>query len=226
MAGELKEAKSHDPIGTLDELEAAGIDPTVYRSCAISVGPREVRGCPYFRVCEFPYKGHRGPVGGPHNHGVLHITSFGQSDTVGMACFHFMALVNDHRQCGEVYEVVADEGDTILTKGTKEIMTPVPGARPKYQVLEEPYELVIPAFPRPHENPILASERYNAGVMPMIEQKIMERRLNRIARLPVPAGIQVPGSKGEAGGVPVLEADAPESAPIVRRRGRPPKVPK
>jgi hypothetical protein len=188
--------RTNDPIGTLEELKKAKLSGMVYRSC--SKPSSENRGCAYHGGCEFAYR----DTSGPHNHGVLKIPFSGRSDIVEEPCYWVMAKAGDFRQANETYEVIADEGDEIICKGTEELIIQHPGRKPSTKVIDKPYKKLVEKFPRPHENPLLQDDLHNLEVAGVVQKRQEERRKQRaFGGIPeitagVPAGATFTGIEG------------------------------
>jgi hypothetical protein len=181
----IKDPKAKDPIGTLDEIAQLNLDPEAYLTC--SRGGKDSRGCPHYSYCELPYRGMLGPVGGPHNHAVLHVATNGGQDQMAMPCYHYMLLVDGHRQTNEVFEIIGDEGDEFHPKGTIEKVIPNPlgaGSRARIEVKQEIFTQIVERFPRPKDNPLLFEERYNVEVRARVQMALASRRMARVTGTP------------------------------------------
>jgi len=107
-------------IGTLDELAKNKLDPKRYRSCSEPRG-QENRGCAAWDQCDRPYKGLSFEEGGgPRNCGVLKIADNGDSDQQIMSCEHYCLTMEGNRSSACIYEVIAEEGETITSKMVEE----------------------------------------------------------------------------------------------------------
>jgi hypothetical protein len=185
MAGVVPDSKAFEPTGTLEEIQELGLDPKLYRCCA-KQKPGEVAGCQFWGICERPYKGGPPPdpdvkdqdpneVGGPHHHGILYITAEGNTVQDVRSCFDYAILVDGHRQSGNVYEIVADEGEVIVIKGTREV--PINPANPGGKRKAEPFtrEELVPKFKRPRE--VFVEKVYEMRVRENIEKAAKRKRM-------------------------------------------------
>lgn len=170
------------PTGMPEELEKLGLPTAVYRSCS-PPDPGTNAGCVYWELCEMPYKGLSGvdeegyALGGPHNHGVLYITFTGKTDQNVSPCYGFMSRVVAHRQSRNVYEIVADEGEAILVKGTEEV--PVNPAVPHGKKRSKRFSrsMIVPRHPRPAE--VFHDKVYEMKVREAIRGRERRQRLSR-----------------------------------------------
>lgn len=117
------EQPTHNPIGTPDELRAAGLDLELHASC----GPRIVgqqRGCPFWKSCAHDRKQLGGFKGqGPRNFAVYIKPAPGEGDPIECAttCYYFVHTLQNRmfeglnrRNRGLPHEVIvpiAFEGD-------------------------------------------------------------------------------------------------------------------
>ena len=150
------DSKAFDPSGTPQELAEIGISPAIYRSCSPQTQGANA-GCQWWSRCDFIYKGlHQfdeegNQIGGPHNHGIYYVAPSGNQLQLVLSCFQFWQGVVDVRQSGGVYEVVADEGEEILIKGTKAV--PVNPLQPAGRQRAESFvrNELVPTFARPKD---------------------------------------------------------------------------
>jgi hypothetical protein len=111
----------NDPIGTLDEIKALGMDPRKVGSCSLRTGGVDSNtGCPWFKQCRFhQWRDGVGGRKGPLNIGVdimLGQVDGGAWDQKQMACFQYyssgLALrAKNTDRTGEVIRIIAYEGD-------------------------------------------------------------------------------------------------------------------
>lgn len=186
----------HDPVGTLEELRASNLDPAQYACCHRQVkdadGNWEIYGCPKFKDCRRPEKEGNGvprirkdaegkPVGqpltaGPFNLGLRYIkqTPTGKKVVVFPDSCVGLALKREPYESNGILDVVAVEGETIMTRGSTFTDVTVPGEGLKRVVTDKtdlPY--TIPFFPRPAENPTLAAEVFASGE---VERELVKRK--------------------------------------------------
>jgi len=175
--------KTTDPVGTLDELEAVGLDPGRYHSC--SVPGQNNAGCRYLdrktkTPCAFGYKGkHSSEGGGPHNHSVYIRNIDGTFNTFAAPCFHFMALMKQNRDSGVIFQIVGNEGALFEEKGTTEIVETKPDGSKRTKVPDVFFKQRVPKFLRPAENPLLAEEIHSNRLIGIVSA---EENLRQMAR--------------------------------------------
>jgi hypothetical protein len=144
-----------EPTGTVQELEELNLPTETYRSCAEPSPDRKVAGCAFWNICQMPYKGlHQidedgRQVGGPHHHGVYIVAPSGAALQDVRSCFQYIQLAPETIQSGGVFEIIADEGEEIVVKGTRA----VPVAKGSSKLRAEPFTKTeaVPYFKRPSE---------------------------------------------------------------------------
>ena len=182
--------KDEDPRGSLEELTALKVNLVKFGSCARKQrdedGQVVVRGCSVRKWCELAEKEGKGPATSGHNgrgpchKGIEAIKVMPNGDRVVtntvMTCFHLPgfkqrierrgATVNGVEYRG-IVRVIASEGETIRSKGSKQIAAP--GTATGFEVKDEIRDEVVTHFPRPG----------TAGNLP--EQKLIAEVTQRVA---------------------------------------------
>jgi hypothetical protein len=209
--------KTTDPVGTLDELEAVGLDGGRYHSC--SVPSEHSAGCRYLdrktkTQCVFGYKAKPSAEGGgPHNHAIYQRNIDGSFNTFAAPCFHFMALMKQNRDSGVIYEVVGNEGDPFEEKGTIEQVELKADGGKRIKVPDVLFKKRVPKFLRPMENPLLAEEIHGNRLVAIVGS---EENMRRVAR-------QTGAAAGSIEGMPLAHAMAfsrgGSSLPVVDQTG-------
>lgn len=177
--------KTMDPVGTPQELVQIGISPARYASCSVP-SPGNI-GCPYLgprakRPCEMSFAGK--PVeegGGPRYGGVaIRDTSTGSSNVVEMTCYHYMAVVHNHRAYDppNLFEWMYSEGETIHTKGSEEQVVDDGTGKKHIVVTSRLFAQKVPIFPRPKDNPVLQEEVQSGELMTKLVEKTRLRRIS------------------------------------------------
>ena len=172
------------PIGTLQEIQAQGLDPREWASCAAHV-PGSIRGCALYEECEFnlrkngAFKG----VSGPHIIGYRLVTdrvegNNGKEDTCTFMTYvealqaraRAGRFLRDQGQDGERIHVVAQEGEEVLRHEWVQSKWDARGECIAWE--QKRYKMKVPKFLRPGEMP--PSMSYS--------REIVEREKARIAR--------------------------------------------
>lgn len=242
----------HHPIGTLQEVIDAGMDPEDVATCHRNVAG-EIRGCPFWKSCQFHIRSRGGFKGkGPHYIGYHLRTSKAdgrrQKEDVA-SCFAFVATLQGRMLAGmnaknkgedyELIQIIAQEGEEILVKEYKSVAADGGNRSGDIRIAMKPVKLTVPAFPRPGDdiavtyNQILdqrATERERE------EEDMEESREERMARLRADAESEgelvVPDviAKGLVGkldepedGTETVPAAEPEEAPPVAKQVKPSK---
>lgn len=201
-----KEVKSDElprwPVGTLEEFERDGYSPAQYPSCARpakdSDGNVIVKGCPLYNKCTMSIR----DKSGPRNFGVEII----KGEALGghvirrvLTCYKVVTDQDYHEQNEGVVTIIANEGETFQNVEVRRVKN----EKGEPDQREMQVDVVVPAHPRPNENPALVRDRVKA----MARKREMEMKKSERASEALGAG----GSR--------LPLDSPQR----RGPGRPPK---
>lgn len=104
------------PIGTLDELKAANLPPSMFPSCAEPQMDGTVKGCQFWHGCFMSYKGLSAKDGGgPRNHCLQILKSAENGGGIVRSvrpCYKIVAKEDEYRENGAQLEIIADEGES------------------------------------------------------------------------------------------------------------------
>lgn len=170
------------PIGSVQELEAENLDPTVYASCARPNPVTGLVGCPFHQTCMVSAKG----KDGPKNYGVQIFKGPGQGGGMTTTVASCMWLAQHAR----VYErnegsvrVIANEGESFdkvtrvaVNNQTNEVAGPydrdVRREDRRIKVKVQPY-------PRPSQNPELLTDMLRAEMAQTEKERRADENLVR-----------------------------------------------
>lgn len=165
-----------NPVGTLEEVRRAGLDPNQVASCAPSADSpnriQGVRGCPVYDECIFGQKRYNGGkwskgVDGPHYVGYRLQTHEGDIKEDDCTCFTFIKTLKrrmlvglaerSEGRRGELIRITAQEGEMIRTRQQVRVDPKDRGPNPewKWDMALRP----VHTFPRPDKNPQLTYEQ-------------------------------------------------------------------
>jgi hypothetical protein len=175
------------PVGTLDELKAANLPPSMFPSCAEPQADGTVVGCPYWNECTMSYKGKPSEDGGgPRNHCWERIKSAEAGGGVvrnTQPCFYGVSQMENSIGNGESLSVIADEGEEFeyLTY----VLSPTPSDLTNRE--QKMVKATVVPFKRLANNEKTAAQVLRASIM----QKEKERvgRENKATLLGVEAGV-------------------------------------
>jgi hypothetical protein len=155
------------PIGTRERVVSLKLDPAVWPSCS---PPSDTNaGCACYDTCSMPHRGE-----GVQNHAFMHIKSSNGKRTTGpCACFAYETYRIQYQNNGDVYEIIADEGDTFPTRETEEVS--ISGKPGKFQVKRVTVDREVLPFPPAEE--WAADAVFNQRVMEMVEKRQRKERL-------------------------------------------------
>lgn len=147
------------PQGKIHEMEAAGLDPTRYGSCAPRNKITGVVGCSEYHRCRMSFRGDRSPDVGPENMGV-EIIKAGSTMPIPrntVDCMWVAQHRDDIVDNGGAITVLALGGES-YEKVTTVIFDPVTGKectqyQPGCQREERQVEIRVPKYPRPGQQP-------------------------------------------------------------------------
>ena len=189
------------PVGTLDELKAANLPPSMFPSCAEPQLDGTVKGCPFWHGCFMSYKGLPSKEGGgPRNHCLEILKSPENGGGVVRSvrpCYRIVEKEDLYRANGAQLRVIADEGEEY------ERLTYISKPKPT-DITYRDQELVketVAKFPRPTENKKTAAQ--------VLRAEIMQKERNRVRKESAAVAFGVPEgvtpldkrSKGSRGGV-------------------------
>lgn len=157
------------PIGTISEAEEMNLSPAVFATCARPNPTSGIVGCSWFDKCRVSAKG----KDGPKNYGCHYFKGKAQGGartTNVYDCMWIASHIQDIERNGGALKVVADEGETIervtgvaINNATGQLETN-PYARDIHREDRRIPE-VVPAFPRPKDNPELIQAVLSAEVV-------------------------------------------------------------
>lgn len=169
------------PIGSYEKVVELGLDPREVASC--SAPSADNAGCPYWKVCKFPFKGNTRFNGdsGPQLLGVASLNvSNKQASTKIRNCFNWMAIDRAYAlggpEAGRVSAVVGYQGDKVMIRETARLH-PKPDPNCEnclnhrcFDRVEKEVETVIPRFPDPGVES--SRENYNERVRELLRGKV------------------------------------------------------
>lgn len=180
------------PIGTLDELKEAGIDPAQAGSCAPSQPSAGIRGCAMWKQCPFGQARLGGFKGksGPKYVGYFLMTHEGDKKEDFISCHAFvrvllsrmkqMVVDRNEGRIAETVRIIAQEGEKIFTRSG------VPD-NPADKSINAAYhyavkEIEVPKMPRPlddnrttYDLELAARERARKQIEVDVEDEIFGR---------------------------------------------------
>lgn len=193
-----------DVLGTVEELEEAGMDPALFGSCSKPIkGIR--RGCPQEADCPFSCKGVSGPrmfaveiLKGPSQGGGMVVRE--------LPCMSIARQKKDIEGNQGVVTVIAQEGETYKTiegicfdPATGKEVPHVPGT--KQQRKDAIVERTVKAFPRIGQNQDILTEQLRAQSVKARMQEVASERRDRSLGIPVtPKPLDERGEKRGRGG--------------------------
>lgn len=178
------------PIGTIDELEAMGLDVASYPSCSRPNRMAGVKGCDHFSICPFSYKGKSfAEGGGPHRHAWEYAKGPKLDNKIVRVegeCYSLAGRIQDIEENKGAVNIIANENETyeklegVACKSVKDVNGKVK------KVVADATELNMPGvkrddllvthtvkpFPRPDENQSIAQDMFAAKIY----QREMERK--------------------------------------------------
>lgn len=191
------------PIGTKEEAEELGLDPSVYATCSKPVKGIN-RGCEFFNICPLSYKGKTfAEGGGPRCHG-FEVAMPGKPIRRWQdVCFSMVPRISDIEDNRGAVRVIADEGETYeKVEGIyiKTFIDPETDEQVRVPAREGEYhypnvqrgdmlveKLVLP-YERPSQNQELAADLITANVVAKEQERI------RGEAFPSALGIEVGGT--------------------------------
>ena len=153
-----------NPIGTLDELKAANLPPSMFPSCAEPQADGTVKGCQHWYACSMSYKGlPSAEGGGPRNHCLQILKSAEHGGGVVRAvrpCYRIVAAEDIYRANGSMLDIIADEG------GEYEHLTYISAPKPSDLTNREQTTVLkkVEPFPRPTDNKKTAAQVLRASI--------------------------------------------------------------
>jgi hypothetical protein len=178
--------RSHpDPVGTLEELQKEGLDPSKYGSCAARVssgnGPPTIMGCAFHSPnrkgvakCTLPCKNK-----GPENLKVRTAKRNGRRLEREMPCFFWYrnSYPENKIENGNISRIVAiaKEGERITYVAKETVMKKWVDNNNTVKVTHEPTTVVreIKPFPRPKDNPALSEDMHDERIREQDENERM-----------------------------------------------------
>lgn len=158
------------PVGTLAEVQAEGLDPSVVPTCGREVknGSQVItRGCPYRQQCKLAIR----DEAGPQFFGIEYMKGkdMGGRTVRGVRdCFYIAINKDTIEENKGSLKILAREGETF------KMVEAGPHTGYKDTIVEH----VVPKFPRPGENPDLAMEQLKAITRAEEEQRKSEQQLS------------------------------------------------
>jgi hypothetical protein len=190
-----------DPVTSIQALRQHGLDVATIASCAPPNEKMGVRGCKWWVQCPFRFKGT-----GPQWVGVQHIHLTGHRKDRVKACFAYVRQRERHMDQGEVWRVIAYQGDPFVWRVVEATLTGEKGAKSRYREVRK--EEFVPTWPAAEDHPRLhrilyATQAFDSMHDEQIEAQQAEALSNmtghdpafwRRAQGPLPQG----GDGGEA----------------------------
>lgn len=193
----------HMPVGTMEEIEAQGLDPDAVATCHKRDKEHGVRGCPVWSSCKFHLRDRNGGVWkkgeGPRNIGYYLKTSRAdQSHAVEnfMPCYVFVLSLEHRMRAGraardegkdhEVIQIIGQEGDKIYVKRYENLAADGGNRSGDIRQRSVPVEITIPKFLRPSQNPGVTYDqilRERQEAREEAADDASEDRQERVARL-------------------------------------------
>lgn len=172
---------SVNPVGTIEELEALGLDVARFGSCAPTKGPiggaPTVMGCPFYNPknsksakCTLPCKNK-----GPENVKVRILKSNGKRLERAMPCYEYYRDIYPENKIngGDVSRVVgiAGEGKELTYEAKETMPEKSVGHNNTIKVVHKPIIVSrkIEPFVRPKDNPAFAEDRMDTKIREMDE---------------------------------------------------------
>jgi len=170
------------PIGTVAELQADNLDPTVYASCAKPNPVTGLVGCPYHQSCIVSAKG----VSGPKNYGVQILkgpSQGGGMTTVGASCMWLAQHAPVYERNEGSVRVIAEEGQTYdrVTKVAVNNQTGEIAGKYDRDVRREDrrIKVLVQPYPRPNENQELLTDMLRAEMAQVEKERRTDENLAR-----------------------------------------------
>ena len=173
--------------GTVAELEALNIPLDRYPACSrrmMDGNQVVIVGCPDWRACKCPEK----KAGtGPVNKGVRLVKKGavdGRTRIVHtlLTCYDIPFWETQLEPMGGAVQIIANEGEDILLKGTRPLDEKIPGKLPIADSFAENFK--VPAFPRPGTGKNLADEAGSKEIVEQMKRERLAERLDTAAGIP------------------------------------------
>lgn len=171
--------------GTVKELEALNVPVDRYPSCSKRVMDGNdvvVKGCPFWRQCKCPEKA---TGEGPVNKGVRIIKKGvdGRTRLVNtvMTCYHIPTWPPMVEPRGGAVQIVANEGETMLLRGSRVVQEVIPGQGQGWKVEDFVENQVVPKFPRPGTGNNLADEFGRGKIIDDMRAELEQKRIEAAA---------------------------------------------
>lgn len=153
------------PIGSIPELEADNLDPTVYASCSRPNPVTGIVGCPFYSTCMVSAKG----KDGPRNYGVQIFKGPGQGGgmtTMSASCMWLAQHARVYERNDGSVRVIANEGETFdkVTRIAINNQTNEVAGKYDRDVRREDRRIKVKVqpYPRPSENAELLTDMLRA----------------------------------------------------------------
>lgn len=189
----------HMPVGTLEEIQAEGLNPDLIASCHSRV-EGVTRGCPVWSTCQFHLKERGGFKGkGPKNVGYYLRTTRDEGARTKedfIPCYGFVLALQSRMNFGraqkeegkehEVIRIVAQEGEKIAVRHYVSVAADGGNRTGDIRIREIPEIIEVPKFLRPRQNPGVTYEqmlRQREGRRLEIESETEDERFENMRRL-------------------------------------------
>lgn len=170
------------PVGTVEELVAENLDPTVYASCARPNPVTGVVGCPFYNNCIVSAKG----VSGPRNYGVQILkgpSQGGGMTTVGASCMWLAQHAPVYERNEGSVRVIAEEGETFdrVTRVAVNNETGEIAGKYDRNVRREDrrIKVLVQPWPRPNQNTELLTDMLRAEMAHAEKERRTDENLAR-----------------------------------------------
>jgi len=114
------------PVGSIESLRAAGLDPAVYPSCSAPQGYGRCMGCGSHPTCIFPFKDKGAGTSRPQNVAVARVYRVNNSAITRIKpCYHYMQHDHPRRSSDPntayAVSVIGYEGDEVKIQITEKL---------------------------------------------------------------------------------------------------------
>lgn len=166
-----------DPITSLQKLRARSLDIATIASCAPPNEKMGVRGCTQWGKCPFKFKG-----SGPQLVGMQRIYPTGERKDRIKACFAFVRQRERHLDQGDVWRVIAFEGEPFTWRLVEPTHVDAKGNKSGYR--EQIKTEFIPKWPEPEDHPRLRKILYAADAFKdMADRQLEEQQAEALANM-------------------------------------------
>ena len=171
------------PVGTIEEAEREGLDPTVYATCAKPNKQTGIVGCQFYESCRVSAKGQSGPK----CYGIEIIQGPAMGGTMtrnAVDCMWIASQVDNIEDNKGSIRVIAEEGETfdkvasvLIDNTTNEVSTNPFNANARREERVVPFK--VPTWPRPGQNKLLLHDMLRAETMKQEKERRANENLTR-----------------------------------------------